>query len=444
MLPNPPRVLADRGVPASSASGRPGPRGSLAWSARTAPSRGLATISRRLPELTPDDRELAARLVAGDEAALREAYRTHAAAVHGLALRVLSNEALAEEIVQDVFVRLWEQPGAVRREPRPAARVPSVDDAQPRGRAGAVGRVAAPPARRARAATDRRPPTIPRVLLETDGSRSRPCAPRSPTLPEAQRVPIEMAYFDGLSYREVARRARRSRRNREVPHSHGDAEVARRAASDGGRAVTDAWDDEDRAIARALGVDAARRRRARRSIDAVADYEAVLAALPFDEVAPAPELEDRMVAAALARRPAAARSIDRRGDAGEPARARFGAALDRRRGGRRGRGRDRRGVDRGPHAVGFGRRRRADRTGRGERRRRAGARRPRHAPGCAALADRRRRRPGSCSIPTVPGYLTGLPIPCGRHDIVALARYRVAGPGRIDSRRVDGSLRRAR
>ena len=56
------------------------------------------------------DRDLAARLVAGDESALREAYRVHAPAVHGLALRVLSNEALAEEIVQDVFVRLWEQP----------------------------------------------------------------------------------------------------------------------------------------------------------------------------------------------------------------------------------------------------------------------------------------------------------------------------------------------
>ena len=56
------------------------------------------------------DRDLAARLVSGDEAALREVYREHVAAMNGLALRVLSNEALAEEVVQDVFVRLWEQP----------------------------------------------------------------------------------------------------------------------------------------------------------------------------------------------------------------------------------------------------------------------------------------------------------------------------------------------
>ena len=56
------------------------------------------------------DRELAARLVSGDEAALREVYREHVAAVNGLAMRVLSNEALAEEVVQDVFVRLWEEP----------------------------------------------------------------------------------------------------------------------------------------------------------------------------------------------------------------------------------------------------------------------------------------------------------------------------------------------
>ena len=52
---------------------------------------------RTIPRLAENtrDRELAARLVAGDEAALREAYREHVAAVNGLAMRVLSNEALA-------------------------------------------------------------------------------------------------------------------------------------------------------------------------------------------------------------------------------------------------------------------------------------------------------------------------------------------------------------
>lgn len=71
------------------------------------------------------------------------------------------------------------------------------------------------------------------------------------------------------------------------------------------------WSDEDLAIAGALGVevpdDAA-------TVDAgaVADYETVLSALPFDAVAPRSELEDDVIAAALARRPAAATAIDGR------------------------------------------------------------------------------------------------------------------------------------
>lgn len=89
--------------------------------------------------------------------------------------------------------------------------------------------------------------------------------------------------------------------------------------------MTDAWDDEDRAIARALGIDApeteAELPGADVDPDAVAEYQAVLAALPFDAVAPRPELEHEMVAAALARRPAAARAIF-----GGPARARRSAS----------------------------------------------------------------------------------------------------------------------
>ena len=42
--------------------------------------------------------------------ALAEAYRRHAGAVFGLARRLLSEQALAEEIVQEVFLRLWNDP----------------------------------------------------------------------------------------------------------------------------------------------------------------------------------------------------------------------------------------------------------------------------------------------------------------------------------------------
>src|SRR4051795_7275190 len=39
-------------------------------------------------------------------------YDEHASAVHGAALRVLGNPATAQDVAQDVFLRLWRRPGA--------------------------------------------------------------------------------------------------------------------------------------------------------------------------------------------------------------------------------------------------------------------------------------------------------------------------------------------
>ncbi len=44
------------------------------------------------------------------EEALAEAYRRHGDAAFGLAVRVLHDHTLAEEIVQEVFLRLWNDP----------------------------------------------------------------------------------------------------------------------------------------------------------------------------------------------------------------------------------------------------------------------------------------------------------------------------------------------
>jgi RNA polymerase sigma-70 factor, ECF subfamily len=149
------------------------------------------------------DRELVSRLVAGDESALREAYRAHAPAVHGLALRVLSNAALAEDVVQDVFVRLWEQPerfdvsrGALRgfllsmTHSRAVERVRSEESL--RNRHAKLGR------QPAKVVDD------PARVLETHDDEAAVQAALA-ALPEIQRRPIEMAYFEGLSYRDVAR-----------------------------------------------------------------------------------------------------------------------------------------------------------------------------------------------------------------------------------------------
>jgi hypothetical protein len=66
------------------------------------------------------------------------------------------------------------------------------------------------------------------------------------------------------------------------------------------------WDDEDRAIARALDVPIDEGPVDERALD---EYRRVVAQLPVDEVTPPAELEERTIAAALARRPAAATSL---------------------------------------------------------------------------------------------------------------------------------------
>ncbi len=48
-----------------------------------------------------------ARLRSGDEAAFKLVYDEHAGRVYGLAFRFLKNREQAEEIVQEVFVKLW-------------------------------------------------------------------------------------------------------------------------------------------------------------------------------------------------------------------------------------------------------------------------------------------------------------------------------------------------
>src|ERR1044072_3159236 len=55
----------------------------------------------------PPDHDLMARAAQGDERAFRELARRHAAGALRLARRILGRDALAEEVVQDAFLRVW-------------------------------------------------------------------------------------------------------------------------------------------------------------------------------------------------------------------------------------------------------------------------------------------------------------------------------------------------
>lgn len=52
------------------------------------------------------------RLSEGDRAAFEDLYRRYAPPAYGLAFRVLGHEALAQEVVHDSFLALWQAPAA--------------------------------------------------------------------------------------------------------------------------------------------------------------------------------------------------------------------------------------------------------------------------------------------------------------------------------------------
>jgi RNA polymerase sigma-70 factor, ECF subfamily len=151
------------------------------------------------------ERPLVDRLVDGDEAALRDVYQRHAPAVFGLALRVLANETLAEDVTQDVFVRLWQQPTRFDPE-RGQLRAYLLAMAHSR----AVERVRSEESLRRRHRSVAEEPTVntapdpEHLVIDADaGAAVRKALSELPTL---QRIPIELAYFEGLSYRQVATR----------------------------------------------------------------------------------------------------------------------------------------------------------------------------------------------------------------------------------------------
>lgn len=134
--------------------------------------------------------------------ALAEAYRRHAGAVFGLARRVLVDRELAEEVVQEVFLRLWDNPD--RFDPARGT-LRSFLLAQCHGRA--VDMIRSEEARRARESRDHRERAEAGYDLEHevwDLTVSEQVREALATLPEGERRAIELAYFGGRSYREAA------------------------------------------------------------------------------------------------------------------------------------------------------------------------------------------------------------------------------------------------
>ena len=146
---------------------------------------------------------LAARLAAGDDHALAEAFDVLGHSAYGSALRVLGDTSAAQDVVQDVFVELWRNPG--RYDPA-AGSLRTYLAVLARHRA--VDMVRSELRRVARQERSYRLTPVPPEVSAGDEVLAAETAGlvRSAvqSLPASQRQVVELAYFEGLTCREVA------------------------------------------------------------------------------------------------------------------------------------------------------------------------------------------------------------------------------------------------
>ena len=153
----------------------------------------------------PTDVSLVARIAVGDDRALQMVYERYSPLVYGLARRVTASTAHAEEITQEVFVYLWQNPdrfdaerGTLRAFLGALTHRRSVDE---------VRRNTRRTAREDRVGTDASTFEMFEVGegIERSQTAERVRAAVS-SLPDQQREAVLLAYFGGLTFRQVAER----------------------------------------------------------------------------------------------------------------------------------------------------------------------------------------------------------------------------------------------
>jgi RNA polymerase sigma-70 factor (ECF subfamily) len=162
------------------------------------------------PELIElSDADLIERVAGGDARALEVLYDRYSRVVYSFALRIVGDQQIAEELLQEVFFRTWQQGGSFRANRGSfvtwllsITHNMAIDEVRKRRR-------------RPQKAENDDPETALAGVPDTGqdveeevwlGSLRETITAAMATLPPAQREAVELAYFQGLTQREIAER----------------------------------------------------------------------------------------------------------------------------------------------------------------------------------------------------------------------------------------------
>src|SRR5438105_1679340 len=153
-----------------------------------------------------EDRAAFERMARGDEDALGEIYDRHGRLMYSLALRIVRDQADAEDVVQEVFSQAWRQAsrydaarGSVLGWLLTLTRSRSID--RLRGR-----RSRPEPSTDARALNAVPDPAAPADALVAWAGQAAQIRAAVNGLSLLQRVAIELAFYEGLTHAEIAER----------------------------------------------------------------------------------------------------------------------------------------------------------------------------------------------------------------------------------------------
>jgi RNA polymerase sigma-70 factor (ECF subfamily) len=162
----------------------------------------LAPLAARRRVSERSDEELLEAIAAGEDAALGALYDRFGRVAYGVALRVLRDQALAEDAVQEAFLAVWRSAQSYRRErAKPATWVLTLVHRR------AVDLVRREDRRRAAPLEEAPEPDTSSVPEEAD-LRDRRSAVQAALrqLPADQRQALELAYYGGYTQSELAER----------------------------------------------------------------------------------------------------------------------------------------------------------------------------------------------------------------------------------------------